>query len=178
MTGCGTDDRLADKFQSDIKEYLDAYNKTDWEKVTGMIYPEFFSAVSRNRIIQTLKSLDSSGMKRTFTFKNIEKISGVIKEGDLQYCRIYYRVLLEVLLEENLLGNIEKFKEDFEEDFGKENIIYDNELHRFTIEARQSVIAVAHTGTDNWKYMELNNEHAFDQVSLIVPKNVLDKLKE
>lgn len=178
LTACGTNDKVKDRFKSDIIEYLDAYNKTDWEKVTSMIYPGFFSAVSRNRIIQTLKTLDSTGMKRTFTFKYIDKISDVIKEGDRQYCRINYSIDLRALINGNQIGNIEKFKEDFEEDYGKENVVYDDKLFQFTIKARQSVIAVANTGSENWKYMELNNEHALDLVSLAVPKNVFDKLKE
>lgn len=174
---CGEKSTLEERFTADITAYLDAYNKTDWEKVAGMIYPPFFSSVPRHQIIQTLRALDSMGMKRTFTLKEIDRISDIVTNGNAKFCRIYYKAVIVAVINKLQLANIEKFKEDFEEDFGKENVIFDEALNRFTIQADQSVIAAAAKDSDNWKYIELNNEHATDRVLLIMPKEVFQKLE-
>jgi hypothetical protein len=176
FTYCRSENEHKTKFQSDITEYLNAYNKTDWEKVTSMIYPHFFFTVSKSRVIFTLKKLDSDGMKRTFTLKGLYKISDVITEGKEKYCRIYYAAHINAVINKEQFDNIETFRKDFEEDYGKENVVYDDKLHKFSIEANQSVIAVADADSDNWKYMELNNEHAMDLVSEVVPQKVFKEL--
>jgi hypothetical protein len=175
---CGEKSSFEDKFKSDIIEYLDAYNKTDWDKVTSMIYPPFFSAVSKNQIIQTLRALDSMGLKRRFNFKGINKISDIVANGNERYCRIYYNAVITIVINQLQLPNIEKFKEDFDEDFGKENVKFNPALNQFTINAGQSVIAAADKDLQNWKYIELNNEHAIDRILLIIPKEIFKRLEE
>lgn len=178
LTYCAPANGLKEKFREDITNYLDAYNKTDWERVASMIYPPFFSAVSKKQIIETLRHLDSVGMKRTFALKEIEKISEVVVNGTEKFCLVNYTTLIVAVINKEQWVNIEKFKEDFEEDYGKENVVYDEKLHQFTISAGQKIIAASNKESDNWKYIELNNEHAIDRVLLIMPLEVLKKLEE
>jgi len=178
VISCSGKEDLTELFQKDIMIYLDAYNKTDWEKVTSMIYPPFFKAVSKYQIIETLKTLDSMGMKRTFTLKGIEKISDVIINGEEKFCLVNYNTQIIIVINKLQLANIEKFKEDFEEDFGKENVEYDDKLNQFTISARQKIIAASNKDSDNWKYIELNNEHAIDRVLLIISEDILKRLEK
>lgn len=178
VISCSEKKELTDLFQKDIQNYLNAYNTTDWERVTGMIYPPFFNAVSRNQIIQTLRILDSIGMKRTFTLKNVEKVSDVVVNGNEKFCLVNYNTQIIIVINRLQIANIEKFKEDFAEDFGEENVVYDEKNLRFTIEANQKIIAASNKDSDNWKYIELNNEHAVDRVLLIMPKEVLKKLEK
>lgn len=176
IVSCGGRDNPKEIFEKDLTVYLDYYNKTDWEKLTGMIYPRFFIAVRKSQVIETLKMLDSVGMKRTFQLKGIEKITPILSDGEESFCRIFYNTGITVVINKVQLPQLEKFIEDFTEDFGKENVKFDEKEFIFTINAHQSVIAVSGKDKNKWSYMELNNEHSFDIVAQAVPKNIMKEL--
>lgn len=176
LTGCSGNQELKDLFRSDISNLLSAYNNSEWEKAADMLYPKFFLAVRRSQVIETWKHLDSAGMTRRFKLKDIDKVSEILTAGNEEFCRVFYSVEIEITLNPLQYENIEHFIEDFDEDYGKENVTYDESGHKFTINARQSVIAVTVKDSGTWKYMELNNEHAFDIVAQAVPKEIMKKL--
>lgn len=171
--GCSGDSALKETFTADISKMYDAYNNSRWENVADMYYPKFFLAVRRSQVIGTLRHLDSAGMARRFSLKDIEKITERHIHGDEEFCRIYYNAQIEITLKDSQLENIGHFIEDFNEDYGGENVIYNEKEHKFTISAKQSLIAVSKINSGTWKYLELNNEHAFDIVAQAVPKEIM-----
>ncbi len=176
LTGCTANQELKELFRADISNLLSAYNNSEWEKAADMLYPKFFLAVRRSQVIETWKHLDSAGMTRRFKLKDIDKISEILSAGNEDFCRAYYSVEIEITLNPLQYGNLEHFIEDFNEDYGKENVLYNEAEHQFIINAQQSVIAVSLKGSGVWKYLELNNEHAFDTVAQVVPKEIMEKL--
>jgi hypothetical protein len=171
---CG--DNQSTVLEKDLTGLLNYYNSHNWDGIAGMVYPEFFKAVNRNQFIQTLRVLDSLGVKRNFQFSSIEKISDILTDGNNQFCRVYYRAIITVTINKQLEPQAEHFKEEFEETYGKDNFSFDSTTLTFTINAEQSVIAVSNKDVGIWKYMELNNEHAIDIVAQVVPAGIMKTL--
>jgi len=174
LLSCG--DNNSSVFEKDISELLNYYNTGNWNGIADMVYPEFFRAVRKEQFINSLRTLDSLGVKRTFLFKSIEKTSAPFAEGDKLFCRVYYTTEITVTLSRQLEQQAEHFKEEFEENYGKENLSFDTSTLTFTISAHQSVIAVTQKESGLWKYMELNNEHSFDIVGQVVPPGIMNEL--
>ncbi len=176
LVSCGTNEELKNKFDSDISSLTGAYTNRDWDKVTGLIYPEFFKAVPKQTVIKSLAMLDSLGMKRIFSFKGIDKINGPVIYGGNEYYRVFYKTVITVSVSKPENVNLKELTDEFNEDYGENNVKFQPDGIKFTINALQSVIAVSAAGAGNWKYLELNNEHAFDIVASVLPAAVMKAL--
>lgn len=170
------DEDLIKKFNADIADYLVAFNNGNYDHVVDMIYPKLFDIVSREQLMQTFTQLEEMGMQMKMDFKGVESISKVIDFDRERFCRVYYSAVLTIDISGPMLENIDQLKQGLVAAYGEEYLTYDETVHRFTISANKSMIAISKNDTDNWKYIEYNEQQEA-LLTQLIPSEVLDQME-
>jgi len=175
---CSSKENLTERFKSDISDYCDAYNKGDWNKVVGMIYPKLYTVTSKEDMIKTMSSLDSMGMKTTIRLESIDKTSEIVTQGEEKFCLVAYRTKLNIAISNKIEDKIGELKEGLVNQFGKENLKFDGQKKTFEINALQAMIAISPKDKNDWKYIEHDSKQPDYITNLIIPKEVLEKFSK
>ena len=177
ITACSVKENLQDRFKADIDSFTGAYNKADWDKVTSMMYPKLFTVTSKEELINTLKSLDSSGMKTQIKVNSIDSISPEEISGEEKFVLINYSTSLQIELAGELLEKKDLIKAGFEAQFGTEKVKFDQAKNLFTIEARQKMIAVTPKDKNDWKYIEHDTAQGDYITRMLLPEGIIKKFE-
>ena len=74
-----------------------------------------------------------------------------------------------------MLASKNQLEQGFVSAYGDENVEYDETKNRFDINAKKSMIAISSLASDDWKYIEYNEQQK-EMFYQLLPKEVLDKL--
>ena len=166
---------LKAEFTTDISNYLDAFNKGDWDGVINMIYPKLFDLLTKEQMIQTFNQLEEMGMEMKTDFNKIEKISEVINYENSKFCRVYYNGGLTIKISGAMLENKGQLGQSFIAAYGMENVKYDDTNNKFDINAKKSMIAISKIDSNEWKYIEYNDQQE-EMLKQLIPEKVLDQI--
>ena len=166
---------LKAKFTTDISNYLDAFNKGDWDGVINMIYPKLFDLLTKEQMIQTFNQMEEMGMEMKTDFNKIEKVSEVINYESSKFCRVYYNAGLTIKISGVMLENKDQLGQSFLAAYGLENVKYDDINNKFDINAKKSMIAVSNIDSDEWTYIEYNDQQE-EMFKQLIPENVLEQI--
>lgn len=176
ITTAYTQNQLKQYFEKDIKNYTNAFNNKEWNKVSQMMYPPIFKLMSKENMLLIVEQMDNLGVKMTTDFRSIDKISKVVENGNEKYCKINYYGIIQVGLSGLMSQGSSLLRPQFEQEFGEKNVKYNESSNSFTIQAHRSMIAVADKKSDQWKYIDVNSPQAKGFRKLI-PTKVLSQLK-
>ena len=177
LTACSVKESLQERFKTDIDSFTGAYNNADWEKVTSMMYPKLFTVTSKEELINTLKSLDSSGMKTQIKVNSIDSVSPEEISGEEKFVLINYSTSLQIELMGGLLDKKELLKAGFESQFGAGKVKFDEAKNIFTIAAKQKMIAVTPKDKNDWKYIEHDTTQGDYITRMILPEEIIKKFE-
>lgn len=177
LTACSVKESLQERFKTDIDSFTGAYNNADWEKVTSMMYPKLFTVTSKEELINTLKSLDSSGMKTQIKVNSIDSVSPEEISGEEKFVLINYSTSLQIELKGELLDKKELLKAGFESQFGAGKVKFDEAKNIFTIAAKQKMIAVTPKDKNDWKYIEHDTTQGDYITRMILPEEIIKKFE-
>ncbi len=163
-------------FKTDIATYLTAMNQEQWDTVIDMMYPKFFTLGSKEQLRQSFAQVTEMGMKVTTQLNAVEKISPVVLTSNEQFHKIDYRATVKVKMSGIMLENKEQMKKQLQSIYGAKQVKYNAPKHEFIIaNAKKSMLAIAPTYSNIWKYLDLNAQQ--EQVLLrIISKEVLLQL--
>lgn len=170
-------DELKAQFTSDLSNYLDAFNNGDWDAVLDMIYPKLFDIISKEQMRLVFLQMEEMEMEMQTDFNKVERISEVINYESLKFCRVYYNGGLSIKIRGLMLENKELLKQSFIDTYGRENVEYDDEDNKFEIEARKSMIAISKIDSNQWSYIEYN-EQQDEVLKLLIPDKVLAQIMD
>ena len=166
---------LQNTFKVDIVNYLKAFNEKNWDGVIGKVYPKLFELVNKEQMIDTFKSLETTGMHMTAQFTDIDKITPIVYFENLEYCRIYYNGIGKLKIDGVILKNKKQIYKNLVLTYGIDNVKSDEENNTFIINIAKSMIAISERGTKSWKYIEYNEQN--NKVFLkLIPEEVLPQL--
>jgi hypothetical protein len=171
----GDNNDLKSEFTADISNYLDTFNKGDWDGVINMMYPKLFDIITKEQMIQTFNQMEEMGMEMKTDFDKIEKISKVINYENSKFCRVYYNGGLTIKISGVMLENKEQLKQSFIGTYGLDNVKYDDTNNKFDINAKKSMIAISNIDSNKWTYIEYNDQQ--DEVlKQLIPEKVLEQI--
>jgi hypothetical protein len=131
--------------------------------------------VSKEKMIDTFKSLETAGIYMTTQFTDIDKITPIVYYENLEYCRIYYTGIAKLKIDGVTIKNKNLIYKNLIAIYGINNVKFDEENNTFIININKSMIAISEKGTDSWKYIEYNEQN--NKVFLkLIPKKVLTQL--
>ncbi|MCO6468898.1 MAG: hypothetical protein J5I54_08650 [Bacteroidales bacterium] len=166
---------LKAKFTTDISNYLDAFNKGDWDGVINMIYPKLFDLITKEQMKQTFNQMEEMGMEMKTDFNKIEKISEVINYKNSKFCRVYYNGGLTIKISGVMLENKDQLGQSLIAAYGLENVKYDGTNNKFDINANKSMIAVSNIDSDEWTYIEYYDQQE-EMLKQLIPDKVLEQI--
>ena len=168
-------DDLKTQFAIDMSNYFKAFNQEDWEGVIDMVYPKLFDLISKDQMIQLFIQIKEMGMDMKLELKQVDKISEIINYENSRFCRVYYNGMLTIGISGAMLENKDQLKESFIAAYGLENVKYDSINEQFDVNAKKSMMAIASIDSNNWTYMEYNEQQE-EMLYQLIPKEVLDQL--
>ncbi|MBL31537.1 MAG: hypothetical protein CMP62_02265 [Flavobacteriales bacterium] len=166
---------LNELFKIDLTNYFNAFNNRNWDLMTAMIYPKLFEFTSKEEMLQVFVDIEEMGMNMSIDLNEINKLSKIFVDGDLQFCRVFYRALIQIKLRGMMLENQSELAFNFQEQYGSENVTYNDEV--FSINVENSMIAVSDLDTKNWTYMEYNEDPAsLTLLQSIIPEAIFNDI--
>ena len=169
-------DNLKEHFTADISNYLEAFNHRNWDGVVDMVYPKMFDLIPKDQMKQSFNQLEEMGMDMKTEFKEITKISEVIIHENSKFCRVYYHSGITIIISGLMLENKEQLIENFITAYGSDNVNYYENENRFFINAIKSMIAVLNEDSDDWKYIEYNDQQKVF-LGQFIPSKVLEQIE-
>lgn len=169
------EDDLKAKFEIDVKKYLEAFNQKNWDLVIKMINPKLYDFITKDQMIESFDQLEEMGMNMHIELKEIAKISKVVTVADSKFCRVYYRGNVTIEISGLMLENKDELEKSFKVSYGSENVKYDSKGKRFIINAEKSMIASSNVGTNEWNYIEYN-ENQMELLEYMFPAEVMTQI--
>jgi hypothetical protein len=166
---------LEQEVKTDLNNYLEAFNKKQWEQVLDMLYPRLFELISKEDMVRSYTQLEEMGMNIQSSLKAINKVSAPVEEAGDQFWRVYYNAEIRIHLGEKMLINQETFQNRFMDLYGTSNVKFYEESSTFVIDAKKSMLAIQQKGSSSKKYLEYN-EDQMETLNDIVPPVVLEQL--
>ena len=166
---------LNELFKIDLTNYFNAFNNRNWDLMTAMIYPKLFEFTSKEEMLQVFVDIEEMGMNMSINLNEINKLSKIVSDGDLQFCRVFYRALIQIKLSGMMLENQSDLALNFQDQYGAENVTYSDEI--FSINVENSMIAVSDLDGKTWTYMEYNEDQAsLALLAAIIPEAVFNDI--
>jgi hypothetical protein len=164
-------------FEKDIKEFLEATNKKDWDKINGIMYPRTFEFFSKQKMITIMDLPEKMGMSIDRNYIKVDSISDIVNSGKEKFYMIYYSFICEVIISDSLkLASIDRVKGLFKRVYGEENVSYNDEENLFTFNSQSRMIAIAYKKSSDWKYI-LCWSFLKEVIPKLIPKIVQKKFK-
>lgn len=147
-------DKLKDKFTTDLEKYIAAYNKEDWSQVTDFLYPKLFTLVPKESVIEGMSAKDDSGLKMKMSDINISRISKPINYKEELLHILDYNLQLELDLDSTLNSQKDLMKSMFISQYGKENVKHNKDMSHFSVKSKLQMIAVSVDNGTKFYYLE------------------------
>lgn len=161
--------------------YFEAINEQKWDAMMDMIYPKLFDIVPRELMMQTFTDALGTGMNMKTDSFMIKNISDLVIHEEEQFAVVYYTGnLILNILEGSEMDNetaLAMLEQTYGTIYGKENITYNKEQKTFTIQSSKSMFAIAAVDTQDWKFIE-NNEDQPALLEQLLPKVARDLIKD
>jgi len=168
-------DDLKTHFTTDLLNYFKAFNKEDWDGVIDMIYPKLFDLITKEQMVQFFSQLKELGMDMKIDFMKVDNISEVISYESSKFCRVYYNGILTIKISGIMLEDKEELKQDFISAYGLDNVKYDSINEKFDIDGKKSMMAISRIDSNNWTYIEYNEQQE-EMLYQLIPREVLEQL--
>lgn len=147
-------DKLKDKFTSDLNVYITAYNNKDWNRVTDFLYPKLFTLAPKEAVIENMAKQDESGLTMLMSDINVIKISEPIKYKEELFHILDYNLHLELNLDSTLNSQKDFMKSMFINQYGKENVKFNKDMSQFSVKSKLQMIAISSDNGVNFYYLE------------------------
>lgn len=145
--------------QSTLDGFIKASNEQDWDKAFDYMYPKMFDQVSKQDLVNMMKSTEEDGMSIKVENAKITSTSVPFQENGLTYVRVEYESDMTVNIRPGGIYDHPKstyaMKEQFENSFGTSNVRWDENKDEFKVHARKSMMAI-NVGVGLWKMVEIN----------------------
>lgn len=167
---------------SDIQATLDGFieqsNNQDWNKAFDYMYPKMFDQVSKQDLVDMMKSTAEDGMSIKVSDVRITSTSAPLEVGGETFVRVEYDSKMMVKIKAGSVYDYPKstfaMKEQFENNFGASNVKWDEDNKEFAVQAKKSMMAI-NTGAAGWKMVEINMDQPTLMEHLFSPE-VMDAL--
>ena len=167
-------DDLKTQFAIDLSNYFKAFNQEDWDGVIDMVYPKLFDLITKDQMVQLFIQIKEMGMDMKLELMLIDKISEIINYESSSFCRVYYNGILTIGISGKMLEGKDQLKQSFISAYGLENVKYDSINKKFDINAKKSMMAISSIDSNNWTYIEYDEQQE-EMLYQLMPKEVLDQ---
>lgn len=164
-----------------VKNVLKYTQEKNLEKIMDYTYPKIFTIISRDQLIEAMKSIyETDEFITTLDSIALDTIFPVFKINDAQYVKIRHTMLMKM-----------RFKEPFdtadaesnntmiklmEEQFGKGKVRLDKLTSTIIVSMRPDLVGIKDELAKEWCFVNLDEDNAL--VNMILNKEVIAKLKE
>ena len=171
-------EKLLDKFKKDIEAQISYTNDRNWDKVMSYSYPEMFSYITKEQMIEFFESADSLGMDIKPSNPTNFTIGDPVEFDGATYYRIDYKNNLTIKLFGKMLNNKKTILDNLYN-------VYKSRVDEFSLNEETNTIYLTgnkiisisrktNPHNDYWKYIEVNES---PMLKKLVPILVLRKLK-
>lgn len=164
--------------QATLDGFVEASNNGDWDKAFDYMYPKMFEQVSKQDLVDLMKSTQEDGMSISMDNVKITSTSVPMEENGETFVRVEYAFDMEVDIAAGGIYDHPKatmgMEQQFQTLYGASNVKWDESGKEFNVRARKSMMAI-NSGDDVWKMVEINT----DQTALmehLFPASVLQAL--
>jgi hypothetical protein len=145
--------------QATLDGFIKASNEHDWDKAFDYMYAKMFDQVSKQDLVDMMKSTEEDGMSIKVENAKITSTSVPVKENGQTFVRVDYESDMTVAIRPGGAYDHPKstyaMKEQFENNFGTSNVRWDENKDEFKVHARKSMMAI-NVGVGIWKMVEIN----------------------
>lgn len=171
-----------DDIKSIVQEYLKLSEEKNSEKLMDYMYPKFFELFPREMMVQALdKSLKDPSLELVLKDSEILGISASKTVDTVTYSIVDYAFVMTLKYiesEENPLPDedtIEMTKGIFKNMYGEDNVKYDAENWRFTVNVQKNMLALKTPSLKSWKVLG-TDANLKPYMLKIIPKEIVDEL--
>ena len=172
LTQTGSKKEITKYFQKEISDYIKAYNKKEWEKVTDKIYPKFFDLMPKDKMLSSLKDSEESGLKLELGIPEILEISDLFTHENEKFYLVKYHGDITVILSGKMLEEKDELLKNVKKSNYVENIKFNEKTNTLKFNAKKSMIAASVLSPTDWKFIELNENKSF--IKKLLPKKVVN----
>ncbi len=165
----------ADQFESDVKQFIDLSNESNWTAVTDMMHPSMFSSFSKEQMAAMMNQMKSMGLSTHIDLKSITKVHEQNKNEGTTYQRVDYDIAVKITMTDQLWPQKDFILNGLKGNFGGENVKVDEATQTISMDGVQSMIAIKDTGAD-WKYLPFQGENDAT-AKAILPAAVFEQVK-
>ena len=167
----------ADKFESDVKEFIQLSNESNWSGVTDMMHPSMFSsAFSKEQMAAMMNQMKAMGLTTNIALKSITKVHGLVKHDGQSYQKFDYDVVVKITMSDQLWAQKDFILNGLKGNFGGENVKIDEATKTISMDGVQTMIAIKDSSAE-WKYLPFQG--ASDATAkAALPAEVFEQVKE
>ena len=147
-----------------ISEKLDMFfaatQEKDWDKVLDLTYPKLFNLYPREQMLGVFQNMEAEGMTIEMGNMEIKNIYGAEDFEGETFSAVDYAMQMKMILSGESFNDqaLDFMKTSFETTYGEDQVTLDRENKTFTLQAEKTLFAIADDGTDNWHFIEKNDE--------------------
>jgi len=159
-----------------LKEYLEAGQVKNYDRVLDFIHPTLFKAAPREALLEHFQAMDRDTQDFTTDFGEgtILKMSDIFEEGGNKFILMDYS--FEMLMHFKNLETAADYLDLYKKFYGAEQVTFDAATKTIKVVTKKSMYGIFEPGFDTWKFIENNENQAF-LLESIVPKTVIEKIK-
>lgn len=166
------------EIQATLDGFIEQSNNKDWNKAFDYMYPKMFDQVSKQDLVDMMKSTEEDGMSIKVSDVRITSTSAPLEVDGETFVRVEYDSKMMVRIKAGSVYDYPKstfaMKEQFENNFGASNVKWDEDNKEFAVQAKKAMMAI-NTGATGWKMVEINMDQPTLMEHLFSPE-VMDAL--
>ena len=147
-------DKVIDKFSSDLEAYITAYNNEDWKQVTDFLHTGLFTLVPKESVIAGMSQKDDSGVTTKMCKINVSKISKPFNYKDELFYILDYNLYIDFKLDSTLNSQKEMMNSMIISQYGKDNVEVNKDLNQYLVKTEKQMIAISKDNGINFQYLE------------------------
>ncbi len=164
--------------QATLDGFIEKSNEHNWDKAFDYMYPRMFESVSKQDMVDMMKSSEADGMSLNLSNVRITSTSVPVEVGQETFVRVEYVSDMKVLIKKGGIYDYSKattaMVEQFNNTYGTANVKWDEGANEFNIRASKSMMAI-NTNGDVWKIAEINMDQP-QVMEQLFPAEVMDAL--
>jgi hypothetical protein len=166
------DKELMDRLDSVLK----VTQSKEFEKILDYTYPKLFTIITREQMVQELRSaFESEEFSVAIDSLKIKKIFPVFTTKDGQFTKIIHTMIMKMKFKEVIdSALVEPMIQQMEQGFGSGNVRFDNATNSFIAKMVAEMIAIKDEFAKNWCFV--NNDEENNLADLLFSKEVNEKL--
>jgi hypothetical protein len=166
------DKELMDRLDSVLK----VTQSKEFEKILDYTYPKLFTIITREQMVQELRSaFESEEFSVAIDSLKIKKIFPVFTTTDGQFTKIIHTMIMKMKFKEVIDSSlVEPMIQQMEQGFGSGNVRFDNATNSFIAKMVAEMIAIKDEFAKNWCFV--NNDEENNLADLLFSKEVNEKL--